>query len=328
MMKTKSAVVLGAGVIGLTTGMRLIEAGWRVTIVAREETPHTTSDVAAAFWYPYKVESSARVASWAAVTHRAYANLQERGAPGLRTVPLWLLQRTEQPPLVLPTGIDGSPVTAAELPVGFAQGRQVDVVRIDTPIFMPWLHADFLRSGGEVRRRTVTRVDDLLAESALVVNCSGVGARSVTPDDSVYPIRGQVVRVARPAGLPHTILVHEDDETTTYIVPRQHDCILGGTGEIGNADLTPNAATASAILERCHALEPRLAGAAVLEDRVGLRPGRREVRLELEPRPRGAAILHHYGHGGAGFTLAWGAADAAVALAENWAMDQAQGNSS
>lgn len=49
---------------------------------------------------------------------------------------------------------------------------------------------------------------------------------------------------------------------------------------------------------------------------VGLRPGRPSVRLELEKVAlKGGAslpVVHNYGHGGAGLTLAWGcAADAA-----------------
>jgi glycine/D-amino acid oxidase-like deaminating enzyme len=37
--------VLGAGIIGLTTGLRLLGLGLRVVIYAREKTPLTTSDV-------------------------------------------------------------------------------------------------------------------------------------------------------------------------------------------------------------------------------------------------------------------------------------------
>ena len=44
--------VVGAGVVGLSTALRLLEAGRRVVIYAREESPGTTSDVAAAFWLP------------------------------------------------------------------------------------------------------------------------------------------------------------------------------------------------------------------------------------------------------------------------------------
>jgi D-amino-acid oxidase len=46
----------------------------------------------------------------------------------------------------------------------------------------------------------------------------------------------------------------------------------------------------------------------VLGHRVGLRPGRPQVRLETERRPAGP-VVHCYGHGGAGITLSWGCAD-------------------
>jgi D-amino-acid oxidase len=53
----------------------------------------------------------------------------------------------------------------------------------------------------------------------------------------------------------------------------------------------------------------------VLEHRAGLRPWRPEVRLEMET-VGGAAVIHNYGHGGAGVTLSWGCADRVVELAE------------
>ena len=44
----------------------------------------------------------------------------------------------------------------------------------------------------------------------------------------------------------------------------------------------------------------------VLEVIVGLRPARSQVRFEFDPAYPN--VFHNYGHGGAGFTVAWGCA--------------------
>jgi D-amino-acid oxidase len=46
---------------------------------------------------------------------------------------------------------------------------------------------------------------------------------------------------------------------------------------------------------------------------------RPSVRLELEERPGGRAVIHDYGHGGSGYTLSWGCAEEVAALARGWA---------
>ena len=46
--------MVGAGVVGLTCAVRLLEAGHRVDVLARDLPLETTSAVAAAFWYPYR----------------------------------------------------------------------------------------------------------------------------------------------------------------------------------------------------------------------------------------------------------------------------------
>ncbi len=61
-----------------------------------------------------------------------------------------------------------------------------------------------------------------------------------------------------------------------------------------------------------------MADAEVLGQRVGLRPGRTEVRLEIEELPGGRALIHDYGHGGRGFTLSWGCAEEVLKLAEDF----------
>jgi D-amino-acid oxidase len=46
-------VVIGAGVIGLSSAIRLLQAGYEhVTVIAKHKTPHTTSDGAGALWRP------------------------------------------------------------------------------------------------------------------------------------------------------------------------------------------------------------------------------------------------------------------------------------
>ena len=129
----------------------------------------------------------------------------------------------------------------------------------------------------------------------------------------MQPIRGQIVRVRNP-GLTRFILDEENPEGVTYIVPRLDDCILGGTAEEGEWNLQPDPETATGILRRCIQLEPRLANAKVLEHKVGLRPGRPEVRLEREDAP--VPRIHNYGHGGSGITLSWGCAEETLRLVE------------
>ena len=97
-------------------------------------------------------------------------------------------------------------------------------------------------------------------------------------------------------------------------MPRADDAILGGVAEEGREDLAPDDATSEGILARCARLEPRVLELERLEVKVGLRPGRPEVRLEAEVPAPGKLLVHDYGHGGAGVTLSWGCAEEVVAL--------------
>jgi D-amino-acid oxidase len=180
--------------------------------------------------------------------------------------------------------------------------------------YLGYLADRFAARGGRLELRTV-RVLARAAEAApLVVNCSGIGARTLASDPTVTPIRGQIVRVENP-GVERFWLDEDHPDGITYIVPRGEDCILGGTAEPGEWETTPDPAVARAIVRRCAELEPRLAEARILEHRVGLRPGRPAVRLEAETLPGGARVIHCYGHGGAGVTLSWGCADEVAELA-------------
>lgn len=97
------------------------------------------------------------------------------------------------------------------------------------------------------------------------------------------------------------------------IIPRLSSVVLGGTADENVEDMNVDVEAAASIRDRCIQLVPELAGAKPLADRVGIRPCRSTVRLELE-WVQGCRVVHNYGHGGSGVTLSWGCAADVVAL--------------
>ena len=70
-------IVVGAGVVGLTCAVRLLEAGHRVDVVARDLPLETTSAVAAAIWYPYRALPRDKVTAWATTSYAVFDALAD-----------------------------------------------------------------------------------------------------------------------------------------------------------------------------------------------------------------------------------------------------------
>ena len=83
---TREAIVVGCGVSGLSCAIRLAEAGFATRIVARERTPHTTSDIAAAVWYPFRCGTADRGLSWSRRTFRVLRELAHDPTSGVTLV--------------------------------------------------------------------------------------------------------------------------------------------------------------------------------------------------------------------------------------------------
>lgn len=311
-------IIVGAGVSGLTCGICLLEHGFAVTIVAREVSPNTTSDAAAAYWFPNGIKPEEKVRVWARSSYQMFQELAQIPGSGVsfRRFRRLFEHLVPDPPWA-DLVHDFEHADCTSYPEIYRDGYQMTIPLIDTPIYMPFLKQRFLERGGEIREGSVTSLSDLAAHYRLIINCSGVGAKKLANDPQVYPIRGQVVLVRKPPGLSPDILSVGDPNHSeaTYIVPRSQDCLLGGTKQKGNSNLVPDMATAEAIIARCAAFNPQLRNPDVIEHKVGLRPGRPEVRLELENLSPQAAVIHNYGHGGNGHTLAWGCAADVTELA-------------
>jgi len=297
-------LVAGAGVVGLTAAIRLREAGVDADVVAREPPLATTSAVAAALWYPYRAFPRERVTAWSG---RGFAVLSKlAGEPGSGVRMRWGTER-------VPAGTEepwwrGAVPTFARTADGFRFAAPV----ADMSVHLPWLVGRLEALGGSVTVGTVARLEDALARAPVVVNCAGLGARELAGDDTLVAVRGQILHVEQ-AGIEEWLLDQSDPERLVYVVPREHDIVLGGTAQEGDEDLAADGGLAAVIRERCVAAVPALRGARVLDDAVGLRPARPAVRLEAEARD-GGTVVHCYGHGGAGVTLAWGCAEEVVRL--------------
>ncbi len=325
--------VVGKGVSGLTTGLRLLEAGYPVDLYFDPQ-GHTTSRYAGAYWWPHKVGPAARVGPWAALSFQVYAALAEDPATGVGWTDHLRLCREPDPTAYalecLPPGahgasqardthlsgyraIDEREVRALGFPVAFETGCRVRVPRIEVATFLGWLENRVQRAGGRLIPRRLADLDGLFRDHDLVVHCAGLGATELVGDEAVHPIRGQSVRVTPPPDLHHSLRVVEGGEVFTLILPHGESCVLGGTDLVGEGSLEPDPAITERLLERCREAAPQLAAASWLESTVGLRPGRPEVCLEVaEIAPR-RPVVHNYGHGGGGFTVAWGCAAEVVA---------------
>jgi D-amino-acid oxidase len=299
--------IIGSGVIGLTIAHEL--AGrHEVTVIAAGHHRAAVSSVAAAIWFPHDVSATARVLASAEATYRRLVELSADPSTGVRLRAGTVLSRQPDPDLSWTSAVPGIQPDL-EAPDG-ATGMRCLMPLAVTDVYLNWLRSRVEELGVRFEDRTVSRLDEVTGYDAVVV-AAGLGSGALLGgDDELFPIRGQVVRVANP-GLTEWILDDDNPGGLTYVVPRDGDVVCGVTDEPLSWDETVHPDVEEAILKRVTELVPALAGQPVLSRAAGLRPARSTVRLELvagHPQP----VVACYGHGGAGFTLSWGeAADVA-----------------
>lgn len=113
--------------------------------------------------------------------------------------------------------------------------------------------------------------------TSCVINCTGLAARTLVPDPLVVAGKGCIVLVKCP-GLTH---FYTNLPLVSYIIPRTHDVVLGGSVHVGDdSPETPDGMVESIIADAAKII-PELATAEVLRTWVGFRPARSVVRLEL-----------------------------------------------
>ena len=335
--KPPHIAVVGGGVIGLTSTLHLLQRHptATVTLIAHKLAAETTSEGAGGLWKPFALSGTSpdKINRWGEATFRHYLDLyrsphQDPSVTGIFMCPAYELYEHKEPD---PTWKDIVPsyrrLSASEIAQyydpsqRYSYGFAYDTIIAEGRLYMQWVLNKILETQRviDIQRRTIQKLDEVLQEAPYdaVLNCTGLGARELANDPLVHAIRGHVVRVRAPWVKYHVEAGQGDDVThiaPAYIIPNGDTVVLGGTKQIGDEDTRPRKEDREGIMKRCIAAVPSLAAGEVVGEWVGLRPGRTSVRVEVDGQdPR---IVHNYGHGGSGLTLAWGCAQEVVNVLE------------
>jgi D-amino-acid oxidase len=361
--KAKKIVVIGAGVSGLSSAIRAAENGNEVTVIASEEGNQTTSSVAAAFHYPFwtgqKPDHSWYEPVWAERALTEFESLAAEPEAGITKVDLLEYFSEEMSDEEIHDVINAMwwrrlpEIAFRELHPDELEQRSLRRVRFKGGItfrtfvvnmsdYLGYLKRRCIELGVTFEPGTVNNFSDLSPRFDTIINCSGLGARSLVADDveegrhRLSPVEGVVLRLSPLADVRAISLIHTGnyfDSNPVYIVPRggkNPDIIIGGTvtPEIALAESERRACIpqhipfadlseehwsrpyVERILADCFAFEPALGEAEIMEVKIGYRP-RRSPKVRLE---KCGNVIHNYGHAGGGLTLSWGCADVVASM--------------
>ncbi|MDL5158673.1 FAD-dependent oxidoreductase [Actinomycetospora termitidis] len=309
------AVVVGAGVVGLTAAVALAGAGHRVEVWTADDPAGTPSARAAGVWTPKSQAPLATSVAWARQSLQDFCGLARVAGSGVRLVEGLTL--TAEPDEVLPPltrlSPDLRPAAADELPAAYRAGLRYRMPVVDMARYVPWLLQRLDAYGGRVRRRRVQDLAEPLAVAPVVVNAAGLGAGALAGDTTVRPVFSQYVVTDNP-GLDRVLVDTSDPRSWVSIIPHRDRVHLGGVRVTGREDPRPDRELAADVLRHCREIEPRLVDARMLRVDTGLLPGRPTMRVQAEQHGDGT-VVHAYGHATAGVTLSWGAAREVARLA-------------
>ncbi|KAJ7118010.1 hypothetical protein C8R43DRAFT_1099238 [Mycena crocata] len=289
----KQITVIGAGVIGLTTAIKLQEkGGYQVTIVAEiwpsdHPSPHYTSHWAGGHHCTAAQSDDLRQQKMDTETFRVFWEMSEPGHPAEKC-----FIRTPQHEHYFeeygmhPEGLETMPdfkfIPKSDLIPGAVSGITFTAISFDPPLYLDYLHKRFLAAGGKLVHGSVQHIKQVVeggsaifegqtpSPPASVIVCAGLGARTLggVEDKSVTSVRGQTVVLHAPWVRFGATRRKFDDEMISYVIPRHNgNIVLGGTLNVDDWFPLPRPETKLAIMEKALALWPEIAPPEARTDR-------------------------------------------------------------
>ncbi|GAA5820306.1 hypothetical protein JCM3770_004040 [Rhodotorula araucariae] len=344
-------IIVGAGCIGLTTGVELLRRGYPVLLLAQHLpgdalTPGYASTAAGAHHLSFAAASDWRQRYFDIKTFdRLWAESEDKEggeAKGVMRLTQTELYQGDLHLRLLEELPNFRIHDSTALPEGIEHAVSFSSMTIEPARYLSHLVHTFISLGGIMQRTprlaSLAEAREYAKEPLAVVNCTGLGARDLaeTLDKTVHPVRGQVLCLAAPwvkTGWTRQVgaLGGAEGGERTYVIPRASgEVIVGGTREVDDWAVAPRDETTRDILRRAVEICPALAcppgslapvdpATLVVGEVVGFRPTR-DGGIRLEPEAlrledgEQLTVVHNYGHGGYGWQSMWGCAEEAARI--------------
>lgn len=214
--ETYRIIIIGAGIIGLTTACTLLKeyrghGNLQLTIVSETFSPNTTADVSAGYWEPYGLEKiDERTLRWAGYSYGIFLNeffSTKAARAGVMKNTAYVLH-----------GFDGRNNANEQVSIkpGYStlvrhfrlldaheigmfdhlkptSGFAMSSIVVEMSKYLPQLQR-FLSRDRRVKfvKRKLHSISELKDKANVVINCSGLASRHLVGDQTIRPARGQV----------------------------------------------------------------------------------------------------------------------------------------
>ncbi|PVU96126.1 hypothetical protein BB561_001371 [Smittium simulii] len=273
-------VVVGAGIIGITTAIVLQKSGKYKVVVVSENIALNEKDLkktnwaspfAGANWHAFAADDDFFLQKMEKDTLRELKKIaDESPESGIKKTFCWEMTSSAQykEPWYM-RSLEGTRYLPRDnIAVGCDLGVEFSTVIINAPHYLKWMTRQFITNGGIIHRAKL----DSLAEAAdfaaghlnhhqlpIIINCAALGNLyfSDVNDTKLHPIRGQVVLV----NAPEVKLTITNTPAWKYVIPRgDGSVVIGGTYQKDNWSTAVDHHTTHEILRETVKFCPELAG--------------------------------------------------------------------
>ncbi len=294
-VKSWDAIIIGAGIIGLSLAIELNKQGLRVLVVEKGEPGREASWAAGGMLVDFPGETRPELRELASSSVRMYPEFvreledESRLKIDLRSVGTLVLVRPETEQISAAAQDYSLPRPLAEmepaLRIGgltamFVQERCVDPRDLTTAAIAAARHRNVDFSSGDhvlavevVNGKTSgVRTNKTQFAAGIVVNCAGAWAGQIPPHPfPTRPVKGQMLCVIMPQKEMVRHVVRAPD---VYLIPRSDGrMLIGATSEEAGFDKQTVPETIQKLRQAALDLVPKLADARFLSAWAGLRPG-------------------------------------------------------
>ncbi|KAK5787830.1 hypothetical protein VI817_010327 [Penicillium citrinum] len=306
--------IIGSGIIGLLSALTLTDAGYKVTIIARD-LPGDDSQDWASPWAGVSIFPHPDVGGHSLQTENFkyfWALAHRDPTSGVQVVKAteYYDDRDDDSSIWYKTMVPRYRLIPREkLPSGAKIGFTYTSMTINPEYLLSWIQKQLEARGVRFIRKTLSSIDEAkrITGAKFIVHASGLGAYELANDKAVEGIRGQTMFVKTDF---EELKMHQGSHYT-YVIPRMftNGAIIGGVSQPGSTDRKVDVDLRGDILRRVNALTgggigPVDLGKDVQKDIVAFRPGRNGgYRLETD-----GDTVHAYGFAGLGYIFSYGVA--------------------